>query len=282
MKFRALAAAAALTLGGLAFTAPAFAAAPTIAKINNTANGEAGYFVNDNGSTRIRDVQASTVVTPQMENLNGVNLLGGTGVELCNDNTGDAAQLGLEWTGTAFTVEYGYTPHFAQLTAPAASATNPDPDPCAEGGLLNGGTGISFPNSFIPAIGDTIHFEVYYNPKGNHTHSLKFLAEDVTQDITRVQTVQVPEMDFYEAGVGVLTDGQTLTGGPVNLVNAFTGTSFNWYGNKGAAPDSILSSSWDTEMADFVNASNQVTLSPNASLNSAGTGFSDYEGSTSP
>jgi hypothetical protein len=260
---------------------PAMAAAPTVPKINNTINGEAGYFVNDNGGTRIRDVQATTVITNTMEDLNGSNLAdpGGVGVELCNDNTGDAAQLGLEWNGTQFEMEYGYTPHFADLTAPAASATNPDPDPCAEGGLLNGGTGIAFANPFIPQLGDTIHFEVYYNP-GKH-HSLKFEVQDVTQNITRVQTVKVPAQDYYEAGIGVLTDTQNLTGGAVNLINTFTGTEFNWYGNKGAAPATIYSPShWDLELADFVNGSNQVTLTPGP-LNTAGTSFEMLEGSTS-
>ena len=284
-----------LALSGSLAGASSASAALTTPMISNgpSGPGEAGFFVNDNGSTKIRDVQASLVVTSTMEDLNGSNTdPGGVGVELCNDNTGYAAQLGVEWDGTkdAFVAEYNYVDD-PVLGTPYLAATvnsNSDTDPCVEGGLLNDGVGQTF-SSFLNAtpvtapgaihVGDTLHFEIYYDPWG-HRHSLKFEVQDLTQNITRVQTVKVPAQDFYEAGIGVLTENQSLTGGAVNLISAFTGTSFNWYCNKGTPPDSILSSHWDTEEAVFINSSNQVTLTP-APLNTSGTSFEMLEGSTS-
>ena len=284
------------TTGGAFAASSASAAAPVTPMINNgpSGPGEAGYFVNDNGSTKIRDVMADLVVTNTLENLNGTSgtsstVPGGVGVELCNDNTGYAAQLGVEWTGTNFVVAYGdsTTAPLGDLTTTQVS--NADTDPCVEGGLLYpttiGPTFTNFlnasPASSVGAIhvGDTLHFEIYYDPRAKH-HTLKFLVRDVTQNITRVQTVKIPAQDFYEAGIGVLTENQSLTGGAVNLINTFTNTYFNWYGNKSAAPASILNSHWDTESADFINGSNQVTVTP-AALNASGTSFQMLEGSTS-
>ena len=279
-----LLAAAGLALGGT----PAFAATPSVPFINNgtPGPGEAGYFVNDNGGTRIRDVQFTTVVTAQMENLSGVPSpgIGGVGGELCNDNTGWAAQVGIVWNGTAFQDEYNYTgnPSYGGTgDILLASPSQPDQDPCAEGGLLNSGNGEKFGNTFVPHVGDTVHFEIYYNPLGKHRHSLTFKEYDYTQHLTRVQTVSVPAQDLYEAGIGVVSENTTLTGGPVNLINTFTGTSFNYYSSRTGFNSIYVPRHWDLEEADFVNGSNQVTLSPNNTLNSAGNSFAELEGSTS-
>lgn len=319
IKSKILAAAATLALlgaAGAALTAPAASAqVPSIAKVSNTTVGEAGYFVNDNGKTRFRDVQATFTVTAQMENLNGPQpaeapeacwviapghpgACGGVGVELCNDNTGYAAQLGLEFDAAtgAFVAEYGWSGDAARgnphLTA-NGSAT--DPDPCAEGGLLAQGNGevfLNFLNS-SPAtangaihVGDVIHLEIYYAPRGHFFfHSLSFTITDVTQDITRVQTVYIPAQNFYEAGIGVVTDANLLTGGAVNLIGVFTGAFMNWYGNcygGRCAPQGIVQPShWDLVYANFVNGSNQVTLTPSA-LAAGNTAFEELEGSTSP
>jgi hypothetical protein len=263
----------------------AFAAAPTVPMVNNNTVGEAGYYVNDNGGTRIRDVQATTIVVNTLEDLNGSNntVPGGAGVELCNDNTGWAAQLGLEWdSGTSsFVVEYNYTgnPSYGGTGDTLTTTSTTDPDPCAEGGLLNAGDGEHFNNTFTPKLGDTIHFEIYYDPNGKNKHELAFKEQDLTQNITRVQTVNVKAQDLFEAGVGIVSNANDLTGGAVNLLNTFTGTSFNYYSSH-VAIGSILSTHWDLEMADFVNGSNQVTLSPGP-LNTAGTSFTELEGSTS-
>ena len=296
--------------------AAAFAAAPTmsalaappIPMINNgtPGPGEGGYFVNDNGGTRIRDVQFTTVVTAQMENLTGIGgAPGGAGGELCNDNTGWAAQVGLVWNGSAFLVEYNYvgdTTHFiGGVNAPGpatqllqASPLQDDQDPCVEGGLLNDGSGHlgQVFNNFLNKstdttsinsihIGDVLSFEIYYNPKGHFGfHNLTFKVHDISRNITRVQTVNVPAQNFYEAGVGVVSMNTGLTGGAVNLINTFTGASFNYYSSRHGFGSINVPAHWDLEEADFVNGSNQVTLTPGP-LNSAGNSFSMLEGSTS-
>src|SRR6185437_11044268 len=108
MKVLALAVAGTATLGlGIAAASTAHADPAGVGVVQNPA-GEAGYFANDNGQTRFRDVRAQLNVTNQIKNLNGSNTnLGGVGVELCDPNTGYSAQLGVQWTGTAFVVQYG-------------------------------------------------------------------------------------------------------------------------------------------------------------------------------
>lgn len=284
--------AAALVTGGLAFAA-ALPASASIPQINNTHTGEAGYYVNDNGATRIRDVQATTVVQNTFKHLNGSGgelvQAGGIGVELCNDNTNFAAQLGIVWNDStnAFQVEYGY------------GGLHDDPsvviqDPCAQDGLLNGGalgsftepvTGIHgnvalFPHGIVPNVGDTLKFEIFYQPAG-HFHYFQFKVNDVTQNRTEVQQVFAGWQNLYEAGIGVLTQANQLTGGPINLLNTFSGTSFNYYSSNHPFNSILVPAHWDLEQAQFINSSSQVTLSPNSSLNPQGTGFSLFEGSTS-
>ena len=284
--------AAALVLGSSTVTWAA-PAAPAVAKVSNgpAGPGEAGYYINDNGQTRIRDVQFTLQAVPTLEDLNGTTAPGGIGGELCNENTGWAAQIGLEWPAGAPgpVVEYNYTgnPGFGGPgDTLAANPAQSDQDPCVEGGLLNGGAGEKFGNGITVHAGDLVHFEIYYNPQGHHGwHQLKFEVQDYTQDLTRVQTVWIWVQDFYEAGIGVVSENQFVTGGPVNLVNTFTGAFFNWYGNGYGprfAPRGIdQPAHWDLEMADFVNGSNQVTITPGA-LTAGNTSFPMLEGSTSP
>lgn len=268
-------AAAALVTGGLAFAA-ALPASASIPQINNTHVGEAGYYVNDNGQTRIRDVQATTVVQNTFKHLNGDGSEGpgGIGVELCNDNTNFAAQLGIQWSDSAQQFQIAY--NWGTLVDPSASIQ----DPCAQDGLLNGGVGIQFPHPIVPNVGDTLKFEIFYQPAGHH-HYFQFKVTDVTQNRTEVQQISTAPQNLYEAGIGVLTNETHLTGGAVNLLNSFSGTSFNYYTSTHAFNSISVPAHWDLEQAQFVNSSSQVTLSPNSSLNPQGTAFSLFEGSTS-
>src|SRR6185437_9660822 len=93
-----------LALGGLGIAASPANAVTGIGVSSNTA-GVAGYYANDNGHTRFRDVQADTTVTPQIKNLNGTSN-GALGVELCDPNSGYAAQLGVWWNGSQYQVVY--------------------------------------------------------------------------------------------------------------------------------------------------------------------------------
>ena len=96
-----------------------------------------------------------------------------------------------------------------------------------------------------------------------------------------MQQVDTSAQNLYEAGIGVLTNDAQLTGGAVNLLNSFTGTSFNYYSSTHPFNSILVPQHWDLEQAQFVNSSSQVTLSPNSSLNPQGTAFSLFEGSTS-
>lgn len=265
---------AALLAGGTVAAAPAVMAAPTVVQINNTTVGEAGYYANDNTMTRFRDVQATTVVKNTFKQLNGASATapGGIGDELCNDNTNFAAQLGIEWNGTQFLIEW----NDGTLTDPAAETIT---DPCAQDGLLNNGSGITFPHPIIPVVGDTLKFEIFYQPTGHHY--FQFKVTDVTQNRSEVKQVFTGPHNLYEFGIGVLTNDATLTGGAVNLLNTFTATSANYYSATKAQNSIDVPAHWDLEEAQLENGSSQVTLSPDNSLNAAGTSFSLFEGSTS-
>ncbi len=247
-------------------------AVPVSAQINNTSIGEAGYYANDNGQTRFRDVQATTKVLNTFKFLNGTESPGGIGVELCNDNTNYAAQLGIQWTGTQFQLAYNY-----------GTLVDPTPgiqDPCAQDGLLNGGVGIQFPHPIVPNVGDVLKFEIFYQPKG-FIHYFQFKVTDVTQNRTEVQKVLTAPHDLYEFGIGVLTNDAHLTAPANILLNSFTSTSANYYSSTKAWNSINVPSHWDLEYAQLINSSSQVTLSPNNSLNPQGTAFNLYEGSTS-
>ena len=274
MSFKVKTAALAVSLlaaGGLALAASSAAHAdPVGIKVVQNTAGEAGYFANDNGHTRFRDVQANVTVTPQIKDLNGTLAAGkgALGAELCDPNTGFAGQLGVWWNGSAYQVVYA-----AGNLAPAA-------DPCIMTGLITP-TPQQLLSSYTINKGDVLHFEIYWNPRGHH-HALHFNACDVTQDICRQATVNTGHEDFYEAGIGAVTNAQVLTAPALNLLDSFTGTSFNYYSSTHGWNSINVPAHWDLQRADFINSSSQVAMSSNGSLNGAGNAFNLYEGSTSP
>ena len=166
-------------------------------------------------------------------------------------------------------------------------------EPLTSATLLDGsGTGT------LPAIntGDVLQFSIFYQP-GGKSHDLTFEVNDITQDWVTDSAIESSKaafgqksMNFYEAGIGAFSPGDTLTGGDVNLAAAFSASAFNYYSSSKWF-GSILSSHWRTAEAQTVNSSDQVTLSPTegataagpvpGSLNSGGTAFNIYEGSTS-
>ena len=76
----------------------------------------------------------------------------------------------------------------------------------------------------------------------------------------------------YNATGGTLTLQQTLS----TLPREFTGTNFTNYGAT-TAHHSVLGG-WDVKQAETINGGSQVILSPNSSLNGAGTAFTVFEG----
>jgi uncharacterized membrane protein len=269
----ALAAAAfAAILAGGAVAAPAAFADPPGVNVVQTTQGVAGYFANDNGMTRFRDVQADTTVTNQVKNLDGTNNTtnpGGVGVELCDPNSGIAAQLGLEWDGTNFVVKYGE----GNLGNTTTS------DPCVMTGLITNPTPQQLLTNFHISAGDHLHFEIFWQPHG--FHFFKFNVCDTTLDVCRQAIVHTGFLNLYEAGIGAVTNSVTLTAPPANPLVTFTGTKFNYYSSTTAWNSIFVPAHWKLDRADFVNNSDQPVMSSNGGLNTAGTTFPLLEGSTS-
>ena len=274
-RYFALAGAVAVA-GGLGLAAPAAHADPAGVPVVQNSAGAAGYSVNDNGATRIRNAQSTVTVTPQLKNLNGslVTNPGAVGNELCDPNTGYAVQLGVLWdtneTPNAFEVEYGYG------TLPASS------DPCIQSGLLTGITGhIHFMNA--PAIhqGDVIHLDLFFNAQGSF-HYTKFAFCDITQNFCRQVKLFLGWHDFYEAGIGAISNANVLTAPAANFLDTFSQLSFNYYSATHGWGSIYVPAHWQLQRDEFINSSSQVVMSSNGSLNGAGTQFTLFEGSTSP
>ena len=271
MNSRIAAAAAALTIAAglgasLAVTAHAD---PVGVGVSQNSAGEAGYYANDNGQTRFRDVRAQLNVTNQIKNLNGSNTnLGGVGVELCDPNSGYAAQLGVQWNGTAFVVQYGHG-----LLGNMA-------DPCIQSGLVTNPTPLS-PLALHPAAGDHLQFEIYYSPAGRH-HTITFNACDTTQDVCRQAQIKVSAKNFYEAGIGVVSNsGVVLTAPALNSLVSITNCAFNYYSSTTNFNSIFVPRHWELKRADWVNGSSQVIMSSNGSLDPGGHAFTMFNGSTS-
>ena len=266
--FAAAAASTAIILG--------LAASPALAGLNphitQVRNGEAGYYVNDNGGWRIRDAHSTVIVTSAMRDLNGTTE-GAVGNELCDPNVSStfAAQLGLIWNPRSHVFEVHYA------TGPLTAPVN-DANPCIDRGLINPdpeGTPQLLQGVNIHA-GDVLTFDVYYNPAPGAEY-IQFTASDVTQNVTRQVAYQVGWQSFYEAGIGVLSNNlPALTPPAVNIVAPFTDASFNNY-TATTGHNSVLGG-WETKQAETVNGGAQVILSPDSSLAPGGNAFKVFEG----
>ena len=263
-----------VALGAGAVLAASLTAAATMAHANPTpvgivqnTSGVAGYFANDNGQTRFRDVQADTTVVPQIKNLNGTSN-GALGVELCNPNDGHAAQLGVWWNGTKYQVVYATGNLNTALT-----------DACIMTGLITP-TPQTLLTAFTINQGDRLHFEIFWQPHG--FHAFHFNVCDITQDVCRQAVVPTGWENLYEAGIGAVSNANTITA-PANIgLDVFTGTKFNYYSSTHAWNTIFVPAHWKLDQADFINSSSQVVMSSNGGLNGAGTTFPLFEGSTSP
>jgi hypothetical protein len=270
MRFRRSAwAASAVFAAGLAFAMPQVAHAnPAGVGIVQNTKGEAGYFANDNGHTRFRDIQAQVGVTNQIKNLDGANNnLGGVGVELCDPNTGYSAQLGVQWTGNRFQVQYGHgvlgNTNFA--------------DPCIQSGLITNPTPLS-PLALNPVTGDQLSFEIYYNPT---SHWITVNSCDLTQDVCRQAHFNDGFKNLYEFGVGAVTQQPTLTAPANNFLASFSHLAANYYSSTHFWGSIFVPAHWNLKQADWINGSSQVIMSSNGSLDSGGHMFSLFNGSTS-
>jgi hypothetical protein len=269
-------AAASVIVTGIAEAAVVPSSAVSAIGVTQNTAGEAGYYVNDFGNYHIRDAHARFTVTAAMKILPTAGptaIVSATGTELCDPNTGDAAQTGLLWTDSGFEV--------GAQSGTLASLPTPQ-DPCVQDGvlspspdhdLLGAGTG----NPVI--VGDVITVDTYYNPTpGSHgRHVLQYTACDLTTDVCRQAFDSVHARNFFEAGIGVENAPATsLTAPALNPLVAFTSATFNNY--NGSAKNSLASGGWQLKEAETVNGASQVTLLPSAI---AGTTFRIAEGSAS-
>ena len=275
-KYAALAGVASLVLGAsIAMAGTAMATPPpsgldtTIQNTSQTSVGnEAGFYVKDNGHTRIRFVETTVTASATLKNFTGfTSSAGAVGEELCDPTTMNAAQFGLLWNpaDSAWEVRYGigtFVPPtgggdvctIGGLVVPISSSTLLDGDGHGNVGTIN--------------TGDVIQLSIFYQP-GKH-HFLQFTVNDETQDwTTDVATVNSVARNFYEAGIGAFSPGDSLTGGDINLAASFSASAFNYY----SSPKwigSIVSPHWRTAEAQTVNASDQVVLSPTLAASASG------------
>ena len=273
-KSRVLATAGVATLalaGGLAFAGTASANT-----ITNTNSGEAGYLLANDGHTHYRFISTRVEAGPNLATLNdtGNTSDGAEGVELCDPNTGFAAQVGLFWNGTNYEAAYAYGVLPQPTTGPY--------DPCAQSGLLAdlpagtpsvGTSDVTFGKASVDvATGQTVQVSVYYNPKGSHSHQLQFSILNVTTGWVRNPTYSIPAQEFWEAGAGAFTPNvQTNAFSAINPLT-FTNTIANFYSStKGAFPLADAKPFYGYGGVSPVTLTNgAVNLSPSVLTNPAG------------
>jgi len=304
----AAAAIAALGIGGAAFAANANAG--TIPLINimqgtpgggNSVSGVSGYYGADDAHTHYRYVETIVTASASLNNLNGfaTSAIGAAGTELCDENTGHAAQIGLYNAGGKYGVAWAY----GTLGANVSGGWGIFDDACTEAGLLapltatgpiptTGVTGGVLLNSIASPIhtGDQILLTIYYNPRGHFGfHSLQFGVTDLSQvNEHRSHTLTIPAESFTEFGIGILSNASAITAPANNLVDTFTNDKVNFYSSTvNAYPITSQKAFYGyggLSQVEYINNSSQVLISPNSTLvgSPSTASFSVSEGSTTP
>ena len=250
---------AVLGAAGTAMAAPAVPHPTIPAVVHSDKTGIAGYYVNEGGGWRFRDVRVSFTVTAEMEQLNNLSTIGAPGVRQCDPNTDYSVQSGLIWTGSIFEAAYAT----GTLSGPG--------DPCVTGGLLpvtEFAGNINHLNTAI-GVGDTLTFEQYYDPA---THWMTLRATDVTQDVSSAHVFYAGWRNFYEAGVGLADAGFAQLVSPLsNLVSDYSGARVTPYSAR--ASSTSLVGPWDLQEVTGSNLSNVTVLQPSP-LTAGGSAFS--------
>jgi hypothetical protein len=301
------AAASAVLLAGLAFTAPASASQSAIRIQNNTASltgaGVSGYGFADDNQTHFRYTQTTVVATPQLVQLNGTlaSTEGSVGTELCDPNIGYAAQVGLLWDPNGAALGVGSYRVFWAIGHFASIAFA---DPCSQAGfvkLLNNSgphSSLACPTlfdcgSFNMAIsqGDSVQLAIWYAP-GHHLylHQVSFSAADsnpVTGVARQAYSYGKYQLNFWEFGDGAVNNNAVLTAPALNPLDTFSNDVVTCYSCTVQAPlgnvQSVTGFGGLTEY-NYVNSSAQTIMSPNGTLApypSAVKAFSLFNGSTS-
>jgi hypothetical protein len=130
----------------------------------------------------------------------------GIAVGLCNQSTGEAAQIADIYQG----VVDGQPVYNVEAFTGAFGAAATSNDPCLNG--INPGAEITL-LSDIP-VGNTAEVALHYTPQvGHHAPKMLYFAEDLTNPsyVTEVQNVELPAHTvFTEAEVGVVADDTSV------------------------------------------------------------------------
>lgn len=280
----AAAGSAAILAGGMALAGAGAASAqtlPSCAALTNctqTGFGTAGYYGADDNHTHYRFVQTVTTATPQLVNLNGAgDNLGSVGVDLCDPNTGQAAQISLGFNGATYEIAYAIGTYSTGVAEPCAQN--------AFNAIFKTGTLLDIPGV---AAGDPIYLAIYYTPSGVFKNRISFGACDLKQSVCRQAYSGSKTVEFWEFGIGAHSVSQHLTAPANNFLDNFASNNVTCYSCAAAVPITSVAPVNPFNIgglyeAEFVNGSTQVTMSPNDTLNIVGTdAFNVYNGSTSP
>ncbi len=194
-KLTRLAVPLAALAGSLALALPA-AAGVSPAKVI-TSNGEAGYYAGENAPGHFTQVRTQFYLRAAAKSL---TTGAGEGVQLCNDTSGRAVQLGVRWNGSAFQVLFG------SGTLAATPGTNTTA--CNSGGALLGGA--LSPNLLVPQ-GHTVKLILKEISPGVY----EAFAKDITTSLSASKGftgLTFPD----EASAGVVQD-ISLRAAPANI-----------------------------------------------------------------
>ena len=285
----------AILAGGMTLAGAGAASAQTLPScasgVNCASNfaGAAGYNGADDNHTHYRYVQTETTAAPQLVNLNGTgDNLGSTGVSLCDENTGEVAQLSLGYnTGTP----HGSLPLGFHVGYRVGRFTLGAAEPCVQnagmhihGAPFNKGNLLQFTGI---TQGDKIFLSISYSTSRSGRHaSIHFVAIDITAGVVRSATVSVSPKSFTEFGIGAFTANQQLTAPANNPLAAFALNQVACYGCANPVPITSVSPVNPFNIgglyeSQLINGSSQVTMSPLDSLAVSTDEFGIQNGSTS-
>ncbi len=174
-----------------------------------TTNGEAGYYAFGTGFSR---VHSQVYIRQYAVNLGTSDAMG---IQLCNNNDGNAIQIGLvpngpTGPGETFAVRYG------------VGTLSGSPDPCVGDGTLSSSDPLA-----TAALGNLpVGQNIAMNIKLIGHYRAVVAAQDLTTDTNYwSQVIDIPENWYGEAGVG-LQDGFTppLAGPATNELAAMRNT----------------------------------------------------------